>query len=97
MGADGRGSQVARLARVPGRVRPHNRFFYFAYWRGLPKTTLARLWFDEPNGIASFPNEDDVTVVVAGMHKRHLSEFREDPERAYRAAVRVGPGSAVPR
>src|SRR3954468_15516 len=27
--ADGRGSTVARLARVPGRVRPHNRFFYF--------------------------------------------------------------------
>ena len=93
VGADGRGSHVARLARVPGRVRPHNRFFYFAYWRGLPKTTLARLWFDEPNGIASFPNEDDITVVVAGMHKQHLSEFRRDPERAYRAAVGAVPGA----
>jgi flavin-dependent dehydrogenase len=91
VGADGRGSSIARLARVPGRVRPHNRFFYFAYWRGLPKTTLARLWFAEPNGIAYFPNEDDTTVVVAGMHKRHLSEFRADPERAYRAAVRSVP------
>jgi 2-polyprenyl-6-methoxyphenol hydroxylase-like FAD-dependent oxidoreductase len=93
VGADGRGSQIARLARVPGRVRPHNRFFYFAYWRGLPKTTLARLWFAEPNGIASFPNEDDITVVVAGMHKRHLPEFRRDPERAYRAAVGSAPGA----
>ena len=35
VGADGRDSTVARLARVPGRVRPHNRFFYFAYWRGV--------------------------------------------------------------
>ena len=87
VGADGRGSSIARLASVPGRVRPHNRFFYFAYWRGLPKTTLARLWFAEPNGIAYFPNEDDITVVVAGMHKQHLPEFRADPERAYRAAV----------
>jgi flavin-dependent dehydrogenase len=87
VGADGRGSHVARLARVPGRVRPHNRFFYFAYWRGLPRTTLARLWFAEPNGIAYFPNEDDITVVVAGIHKRYLPEFRADPERAYRAAV----------
>jgi flavin-dependent dehydrogenase len=91
VGADGRGSSIARLARVPGRVRPHNRFFYFAYWRGLPKTTLARLWFAEPNGIAYFPNEDDITVVVAGMHKKHLPEFRADPERAYRAAVRSVP------
>jgi menaquinone-9 beta-reductase len=93
VGADGRGSQVARMARVPGRVRPHNRFFYFAYWRGLPKTTLARLWFAEPNGIAWFPNEDDITVVVAGMHKRHLPEFRADPEGAYRAAVGSVPGA----
>ena len=46
VGADGRGSTVARLARVPGRVRAHNRFYYFAYWRGIePRTTGARLWF----------------------------------------------------
>ena len=87
VGADGRGSQVARMAGVLGRVRPHGRFFYFAYWRGLPKTTRARLWFAEPNGIAAFPNEDDISVVVAGMHKRHLPEFRADAEGAYRAAV----------
>ena len=91
VGADGRGSEVARMARVPGRVRPHNRFFYFAYWKGLPETTLARLWFAEPNGIASFPNEDGVFVVVAGMHKQHLPEFRADPERMYRAAVNAVP------
>jgi 2-polyprenyl-6-methoxyphenol hydroxylase-like FAD-dependent oxidoreductase len=87
VGADGRGSDLARMARVPGRVRPHGRFFYFAYWRGLPKTTRARLWFAEPNGVAFFPNEDDITVVVAGMHKRLLPEFRADPERGYREVV----------
>ena len=68
-------------------MRPHGRFFYFAYWRGLPKTTRARLWFAEPNGVAVFPNEDDISVVVAGMHKRYLPEFRADPEREYRAVV----------
>jgi flavin-dependent dehydrogenase len=76
------------MARVPGRVRPHNRFFYFAYWRGLrPKTTRARLWLADPNGIAAFPNEDDLTVVVAGVVKSRLAEFKADPERAYRAVV----------
>ena len=83
VGADGRGSDVARLARIPGRVRPHGRFFYFAYWRGLPKTTRAKLWFADPDGMAVFPNEDDVSVVVAAVHKSRLSEFRADPERAY--------------
>ncbi len=88
VGADGRGSDIARLARVPGRIRPHNRFFYFAYWRGIrPKTTRARLWLDDPDGFAAFPNEDDLTVVVTGVHKSRLAEFRADPERGYRAMV----------
>jgi menaquinone-9 beta-reductase len=88
VGADGRGSDVARLARVPGRVRPHNRFFYFAYWRGLrPRTNRARLWFLDPVVAAAFPNEDDLTVVAVGPHRSRLAEFRADPETAYRRAV----------
>jgi flavin-dependent dehydrogenase len=88
VGADGRGSTIARLARVPGRIRPHNRFYYFAYWRGLrPVTTRARLWFLDPDGAAAFPNEDDLTVVVAAPHRSRLGEFRADPEAAYRRMV----------
>jgi menaquinone-9 beta-reductase len=34
--ADGRESQMARMARVPGRVRPHERFCYFSYFRDVP-------------------------------------------------------------
>jgi flavin-dependent dehydrogenase len=92
VGADGRGSTVARLARVPGRVRPHNRFFYFAYWRGVrPRTTGARLWLLDPDGAAAFPNEDDVSVVVAGPHRSRLAEFRADPELAYRRMIAALP------
>jgi menaquinone-9 beta-reductase len=93
VGADGRGSATARLARVPGRVRPHNRFYYFAYWRGVePRTTRARLWFLDPDGAAAFPNEDDLTVVVAAPHRSRLEEFRADPEKAYRRMVAALPG-----
>ena len=35
VGADGRGSSVARLANIPGRVLPHGRFGYMAYYKGL--------------------------------------------------------------
>jgi flavin-dependent dehydrogenase len=92
VGADGRDSSVARWARVPGRIRPHNRFYYFAYWRGLrPVTTRARLWFLDPDGAAAFPNEDDLTVVVAAPHRSRLGEFRADPEDAYRRMVAALP------
>lgn len=88
VGADGRDSTVARLARVAGRVRPHNRFFYFAYWRGLrPRTDKARLWLLDPDGAAAFPNEDDLTVVVAAPHRSRLAEFRAGPDEAYRRMI----------
>jgi 2-polyprenyl-6-methoxyphenol hydroxylase-like FAD-dependent oxidoreductase len=92
VGADGRGSTIARWARVPGRVRAHNRFYYFAYWRGLrPVTTRARLWLLDPDGAAAFPNEDDLTVVVAAPHRSRLAEFRADPEDAYLRMVAALP------
>jgi 2-polyprenyl-6-methoxyphenol hydroxylase-like FAD-dependent oxidoreductase len=82
--ADGRGSTVARLARVRGRVRPHNRFFYFAYWRGVqPAGTRVRAWLLDPDGAALFPNEDGLTVLVVGPHRSRLPEFQADREGAY--------------
>jgi len=85
VGADGRTSTVARLAGVPGRVRPHNRFFYFSYWRGIeqartPRGPSARLWILDPDGAAQFPNEDELTVLVATYHRSRLAEVRADPE-----------------
>jgi 2-polyprenyl-6-methoxyphenol hydroxylase-like FAD-dependent oxidoreductase len=91
--ADGRDSGLARLARVPARVRAHGGFFYFAYWRGLrPKTDAARIWFLDPEGAGALPCEDDMTVVVAVAKKERLSEFRADTERAYLDHVRAIPG-----
>jgi 2-polyprenyl-6-methoxyphenol hydroxylase-like FAD-dependent oxidoreductase len=88
VGADGRDSTVARLARVPGRVRPHNRFFYFATWRGVrPATTTNRLWLLDPDAAAQFPNEHDLTVLVTGAHRSRLAEFRADLERAYMGMI----------
>jgi len=97
--ADGRNSTVARLAGVPGRVRPHNRFFYFAYWRGVEQTQVAgapsvRLWILDPDGAAQFPNEDDLTVLVGAYHRSRLAEIRGDLERSYMrtlAALPDGP------
>jgi flavin-dependent dehydrogenase len=93
VGADGRNSAVARLAQMRGRVRPNNRFFYFAYWRGVrPRTNHPRLWLLDPEMAAAFPNEDDLTVVVAGPHRSRLAAVRADPEGAYLRMVTRLPG-----
>jgi hypothetical protein len=82
--ADGRDSRVARHGRRAGRVRPHNRFFYWAYWRGVRRpATAPRMWFMEPDCAYTFPNEDGLTVVLVGPHRDRLPEFRSDLEGAY--------------
>lgn len=88
VGADGRNSTLAQLAGVPGRVRPHNRFVYFAYWRGIeqartPRGPAIRLWILDPDAAAQFPNEDGITVLVAAYHHSRLTEVRADPEGSY--------------
>jgi menaquinone-9 beta-reductase len=82
--ADGRDSHVARLAGVRGRVRPHNRFFYWAYWRGVrPADDRSRMWFMEPDCAYSFPNEDGLCLLLVGPHRDRLPEFKADLEGAY--------------
>lgn len=88
VGADGRGSSVARHAGLRGRVKPHNRFFYWAYWRGVrPETTRSRMWLLEPDVAYSFPNEDGLTLLAVAKHKDHLPGFRADVEGAYLRAL----------
>jgi flavin-dependent dehydrogenase len=92
VGADGRNSTVARLAGVRGRVRPHGRFFYFAYWRGVrPEGDVARIWLLDPDGGAHFPNEDGITLLAVGATKARLPAFRADLERAYLDALAALP------
>ncbi|HEX5897970.1 MAG TPA: NAD(P)/FAD-dependent oxidoreductase, partial [Solirubrobacteraceae bacterium] len=82
--ADGRDSHVARMAGVRGRVRPHNRFFYWAYWRGVePADDRSRMWFMEPDCAYTFPNEDGLCLALAAPHRERLPEFRSDLEGAY--------------
>jgi 2-polyprenyl-6-methoxyphenol hydroxylase-like FAD-dependent oxidoreductase len=86
--ADGRDSKLARVARVPGRVKPHGRFFYWGYWRGVrPVTTRSRMWLLDPDCAYTFPNEDDLTVVLVAPHRDRLPEFHSDLEGAYRRMV----------
>jgi menaquinone-9 beta-reductase len=95
--ADGRQSSVARLTGVPGRVRPHNRFFYFAYWRGVerersPAGPAIRLWIPHPDAASEFPNEDGLTVLVGVYPRSRLAEVRADLEGSYMRTLNELPG-----
>jgi menaquinone-9 beta-reductase len=90
--ADGRDSKLARWARVPGRVKSHGRFFYWAYWSGVrPATTRSKMWLLDPDCAYTFPNEDDLTVVLVAPHRDRLPEFHSDLEGAYRRMVNALP------
>ena len=87
--ADGRDSPVARMAGLPGRVRPHGRFFYWAYYENLPLRTGedAQMWIMNPDGAYMFPMENGITLALAAPHQRRLPEFRADLEGAYERHV----------
>ena len=85
--ADGRSSQIARLAGVPGRVLPHKRIGYFGYFEGLELETGVDsiIWFGDPDANYAFPNDDGLTVLAAFVGHEQLAAFRADP---YAALVR---------
>ncbi len=86
--ADGRDSKLARWARVPGRVKPHGRFFYWGYWSGArPATKRSKMWLLDPDCAYTFPMEDDLTVVLVAPHRRRLPEFRADLQGSFRRMV----------
>jgi flavin-dependent dehydrogenase len=83
--ADGRGSLLARMAGVRGRVRPHKRFFYWSYWSGVrPADDRSRMWLMEPDCAYVFPNEGGLCLLLIAPHRDRLPEFRADLEGAYR-------------
>src|SRR4051812_1835007 len=82
VGADGRDSRTARLAGVPARVKPHERFGYYAYYKNLPLVSGDRtlFWFVDPNIAYAFPQDDGLTLLAVFQTKDRAWWFRRDPE-----------------
>jgi 2-polyprenyl-6-methoxyphenol hydroxylase-like FAD-dependent oxidoreductase len=89
VGADGRGSTVARLAGIPGRVLPHGRFGYMGYYEGLQLHSSpghSQMWLTGRDVLYCFPNDDGLTVAAMFLHKDRLPAFKADKEAAFLAA-----------
>jgi flavin-dependent dehydrogenase len=91
VGADGRNSRVAAASGVPARVKPNNRFCYYAYFVNLTFPSQM-IWFREPHWVYAFPNDDDVTVLCSYIHKSLLPEFKRDFKSAFRGLYDGLPG-----
>jgi 2-polyprenyl-6-methoxyphenol hydroxylase-like FAD-dependent oxidoreductase len=84
VGADGRESRIADLARVPVKTTPHGRFAYGAYVEGPPPegSPDGSIWVLDPQFAAAFPTDAGLVFYVAMGTKDRLPEFRRDPHAA---------------
>jgi flavin-dependent dehydrogenase len=82
--ADGRDSELAKLAGVKTKLKPHKRFGYFAYYRDTPLVTgdNAQLWMLDPDVVYAFPTDDNLTLLTVMPVRDKLAEFKPDPESA---------------
>jgi 2-polyprenyl-6-methoxyphenol hydroxylase-like FAD-dependent oxidoreductase len=84
IGADGRDSRIAELARVPVKRTPHGRFAYGGYFEGPPPAGApdASIWMLDPQFAAAFPTDAGLTFYAAMGTMDRLAEFRRDPAAA---------------
>ncbi|HEY4428796.1 MAG TPA: NAD(P)/FAD-dependent oxidoreductase [Solirubrobacteraceae bacterium] len=84
VGADGRGSRVAKLAGVPTKTVRHGRVAYGGYFEGPPPegSPDASFWLLDPDMAAAFPTDGGLTFYAAMPVKEHAAAFREDPGNA---------------
>jgi menaquinone-9 beta-reductase len=84
VGADGRGSRVAKLAGAAERRHRNERFAYGAYFEGPAPTGSpdASFWLLDPDMAAAFPTDAGLTFYAAMPTKQRLAPFREDPAKA---------------
>jgi menaquinone-9 beta-reductase len=84
VGADGRGSRVAKLAGVKAKSVPHGRVAFGGYFEGPPPAGSpdASFWLLDPDMAAAFPTDSGLTFYAAMPVKEHAGKFREDPAKA---------------
>jgi menaquinone-9 beta-reductase len=89
VGADGRGSRIAKLAGVETKTAPHERFAYGGYFEGPEpaRAPNAALWLLDPDMVGAFPTDNGQTFYAVMPTKQRLPEFREDPAAALQSFV----------
>jgi flavin-dependent dehydrogenase len=91
IGADGRGSSVARAVHADEyATKPRLGYGYYSYWRDLPLdgfTAVSR----PDRAWGAFPTNDGLTLVVVGWPYAEAAAYKADVERNYLATLELAP------
>jgi flavin-dependent dehydrogenase len=84
VGADGRYSFVADAVRAEEYdTKPKLLASYYTYFSGLPMDGRFANWVRSYRGMAAWPTNDDLTLVIAGWPYREFEANRGDVERHF--------------
>jgi 2-polyprenyl-6-methoxyphenol hydroxylase-like FAD-dependent oxidoreductase len=92
VGADGRYSFVADAVRAEEYdTKPKLLASYYSYWSGLPMDGRFANWVRSYRGMAAWPTNDDLTLVIAGWPYREFEANRGDVERHFAETLDLAP------
>jgi 2-polyprenyl-6-methoxyphenol hydroxylase-like FAD-dependent oxidoreductase len=95
VGADGRYSLVADAVEADEyNEKPKLLAAYYSYWSGVPMDGRFATWVRPERGIAAWPTNDDVTLVIAGWPYREFEANRSDVEGVFLATLDLAPDFA---
>jgi flavin-dependent dehydrogenase len=95
VGADGRYSLVAdAVGAEEYDQKPKLLAAYYTYWSGLPMDGRFETWVRPHRGMAAWPTNDELTLVIAGWPYREFEANRGDVERHFLETVELAPAFA---
>jgi len=91
IGADGRSSQVAKLAGAGIYAeKPRQQYSYYTYWQDLPVDTFAT-YIRPDRGWGAFRTNDELTLLVLGWPYAEAAAYKADVEGNYLATLDLAP------
>jgi flavin-dependent dehydrogenase len=95
VGADGRYSLVADAVEAEEYdTKPKLLASYYSYWSGLPMDGVFGNWVRPHRGMAAWPTNDGLTLVIAGWPYREFEANRGDVERHFFETLDTAPDFA---
>jgi 2-polyprenyl-6-methoxyphenol hydroxylase-like FAD-dependent oxidoreductase len=95
VGADGRHSLVAHaVSPEQYHAKPPLLAAYYAYWRGLPMEGCFETYVRPGRGMAAWPTNDDLTVVIAGWPYAEFEANKKDIEGNFLKSFDLAPAFA---
>jgi flavin-dependent dehydrogenase len=95
VGADGRHSLVARaVGATQYHDKPQLLCGYYSYWSGLEMDGRFETYVRPDRGVAAWPTNDDLTVLICGWPYAELEANRNDIEGNYLKMLELAPAFA---